>query len=38
MTSDCPSVGAITVTMHTECANVSDILHQVRLVSMGFGV
>ena len=25
VTSDCPSVGAMTVTMLTKCANVSDI-------------
>ncbi|KAL5473643.1 hypothetical protein EMCRGX_G028151 [Ephydatia muelleri] len=27
--SDCPSVGAMTVTMLTECANVSDILYEL---------
>ena len=36
--SDCPSVGAMTVTMLTECANVSDILYEFSLVSMVFGV
>ena len=29
MASDCPSVGAMTVTMLTECANVSDILYEL---------
>ena len=38
MVSDCPSVGAMTVTMLTECANVSDILYEFSLVSMVFGV
>ena len=36
--SDCPSVGAMTVTMLTECANVSDIRYEFSLVSMVFGV
>ena len=34
MTLDCPSVGAMTVTMLTECANVNDILYEFSLVSM----
>ena len=38
MVSDCPSVGAMTVTMLTECANVSDIRYEFSLVSMVFGV
>ena len=38
MASDCPSVGAMTVTMLTECANVNDIRSEVSLVSMVFGV
>ena len=33
MASDCPSV-----TMLTECANVSDIRYEFSLVSMVFGV
>ncbi|KAL5510093.1 hypothetical protein EMCRGX_G005569 [Ephydatia muelleri] len=36
--SDCPSVGVMTVTMLTECANVSDIRYEFSLVSMVFGV
>ena len=38
MTSDCPSVGAMTVTMLTKCANVNDIRSEFSLVSMVFGV
>ena len=38
MASDCPSVGAMTVTMLTEFANVSDIRYEFSLVSMVFGV
>ena len=38
MTSVCPSVGAMTVTMLTKCANVSDIRYEFSLVSMVFGV
>ena len=38
MVSDCPSVGVMTVTMLTECANVSDIRYEFSLVSMVFGV
>ena len=38
MASHCPSAGAMTVTMLTECANVSDIRYEVSLVSMVFGV
>ena len=38
MTSACPSVGAMTVTMPTEYANVSDIRYQVSVVSMVFGI
>ena len=38
MASDCPSVGVMTVTMLTECANVSDIRYEFSLVSMVFGV
>ena len=34
MASHCPSVGAMTVTMLTECANVSDIRYEFSLVSM----
>ena len=33
-----PSIGAIPVTMLTECANVSDIRYEFSLVSMVFGV
>ena len=38
MASDCPSVGVMTVTMLTECANVNDIRYVFSLVSMVFGV
>ena len=38
MASHCPSVGVMTVTMLTECANVSDIQYEFNLVSMVFGV
>ena len=38
MASDCPSVGAMTVTMLTECANMSDIQYEFSLVSMVIGV
>ena len=38
MASHCYSVGAMTVTMLTECANVSNILYEFSLVSMVFGV
>ena len=38
MASHCPSVGAMTVTMFTECANVSNIRYEFSLVSMVFGV
>ena len=36
--SDCPSVGAMTVTKHTLCANVRVIRLEVCLVSMVSGV
>ena len=38
MVSDNPFVGVMTVTMLTECANVSDIRYEFSLVSMVFGV
>ena len=38
MALDCPSVGAMTVTMLTECANVSNIRYEFSLVSIVFGV
>ena len=38
MASHCPSVGVLTVTMLTECANVSEIRYEFSLVSMVFGV
>ena len=38
MAVDCPSGGALTVTMPTEYANVSIVQHQVCFVSMVFGV
>ena len=38
MASNCPSVGAMTVTKTTLCANVSIIRYQVCLVSMVSGV
>ena len=38
MASHCPSVGAMTVTMLTECANVSNIRYEFSLASMVFGV
>ena len=38
MASDCPSVRAMTVTMLTECGNVSDIQYEFCLVSVVFGV
>ena len=38
MASHCPSVGAMTVTMLTECANVSNIRYEFSFVSMVFGV
>ena len=38
MASDCPSVGAMRVTMLTECANVSDNRYEFSLVSMVLGV
>ena len=38
MASHRPSVGAMTVTMLTEYANVSNILYEFSLVSMVFGV
>ena len=38
MASHCPSVGVMTVTMLTECANVSDIRYEFSHVSMVFGV
>ena len=37
MASDCSSVGAMTVTILTECANVSDIRYEFSLVSMVLG-
>ena len=38
MASHSHSVGVMTVTMLTECANVSDIRYEFSLVSMVFGV
>ena len=38
MASDCPSVGAMTGTMITECANVNNIQYESSLVSMVFVV
>ena len=38
MAVDCPSCRTLTVTMPTECANVSIVRHQVSFVSMVFGV